>query len=299
MYGDPEFFILKPVTWLDVDKWENRILGSFVKEYPRPTDGYVCESGTGPAGGSAEGVVQPKSLFEAHDTLGTEDGEFSDFVLDANSSSKKGASATLKSLLNVSFHGETEQVSHLEGKFLRYRRLTQLQEYFDKAKKDPNVTARVPNWIKSGIRIPVCVVTGIMICEDVEVSWDEKKLVEVEAKGEIPIATIVRAAAGIPSVDPTDDTGNPGLEITSQKSEGKAFRAKTGQRKIFALQLRTVTKGKMLNLIERNKLMLGADGPSAEQARKFGVHEDTPGETLNDDELFMELTDLGAEEEED
>jgi hypothetical protein len=295
MYGDPEFFILKPTTWLDVDKWETKILGSFVKEYPSPTNGYVWESGHQPV----EENVKPKSLFETHNTADTLDGEFNDFVLDANSTSKKGASATLKSVLNVSFNGETEQVSHLEGKFLRYKRLTQLQEYFDKAKKDPNVAARVPNWIKSGLKIDVCVVTGIMICEDVEVVWEESKVVEMEAKGEVPIAAIVKAAVGVPTVDPTNDAGNAALEATSKKSVGKAFRAKSGQRKIFALQLRTVTKGKMLNLIKRNELRLGNEGPSAEQGRKFGVEEETMGDSLDDNELFMDLSDLGAEEKED
>jgi len=279
MHGDPEFFFLKPTAWLDAEKWEKKMLGAFVKEFPSPTNGFVAESG-----------LEPKSLFEQYDSFGTEDGQFNDFVVDAHASSKKGASATLKSLANVSFDGETKHAHSLEGKHLRFRRLTQLDVFFDKAKNDVEVKKRVPGWIKSGLKISVCVVIGIMICEDVEVVWEESAQKEVEAKGEIPIATIARAAAGVPPIPgATDDTGNLGGEYTAQKEEGKVFRAKTGEKKIFALQLRTVTKGRMLKLIQRNELRMGDDGPSADQGRKFGVDEKTPLDDVDDNELFLEI----------
>ncbi|KUJ07744.1 uncharacterized protein LY89DRAFT_691475 [Mollisia scopiformis] len=281
MHGDPEFFFLKPVAWMDAKKWENKMLGAFLKEYPSPTNGYVAESGP-----------ENKSLFEQYDSFGTEDGQFNDFVLDAHASAKKGVSATLKSLANVSFDGETTHAHSLEGKYLRFRRLTQLDVFFDKAKKDVEVSKRVPNWIKSGLKIPVCVVVGIMICEDVEVVWEEGAKKAVEAKGEIPIATIARAAAGIPPIPgAADDTGNLGAQYTNQREEGKVFRAKTGEMKIFALQLRNVTRGRMLKLFQRNELHMGDDSTSADQGRKFGVDEKTPLDDVDDNDLFLEMDD--------
>lgn len=41
MIGDPEFVILKYQSWLDTAKFENKIFGSIVKEYLRPTNNYV------------------------------------------------------------------------------------------------------------------------------------------------------------------------------------------------------------------------------------------------------------------
>jgi hypothetical protein len=41
MIGDPEFVILKYQSWLDTAKFENKILGSIVKEFLRPTNNYV------------------------------------------------------------------------------------------------------------------------------------------------------------------------------------------------------------------------------------------------------------------
>jgi hypothetical protein len=288
MYGDPEFFFLKPTAWLDADRWENKMLGAFVKEFPSPTNGSVPDS-----------RPESKSLFEQYDEYGTEDGKFNGFVLDAQAFTKKGASATLKSLAKVSFNGSTEHAHCLEGRYLRFRRLTQLDSFFDKAKNDDVVKSRVPNWIRSGLKNPVCMVIGIMICEDVEVVWEEMAQKEREAKGELPVATIARAAAGIPSADPTDDTGNPGIEITGQKSEGKVFRAKTREKMIFALELRPITKGQVLKVIKRNELRMGDDVPSADQGRKFGVNEKTPIDNIDDNELFLEIVDPEAAEKEE
>ena len=41
MKGDPEFVILKYTAWLDASKFEDKILGSIVKEFLRPTNAFV------------------------------------------------------------------------------------------------------------------------------------------------------------------------------------------------------------------------------------------------------------------
>lgn len=41
MIGDPEFVLLKYQSWLDTAKFENKVFGSIVKEYLRPTNNYV------------------------------------------------------------------------------------------------------------------------------------------------------------------------------------------------------------------------------------------------------------------
>lgn len=41
MTGDPEFVMLKYQAWLNTTKFENKILGSIVKEFLSPTNNYV------------------------------------------------------------------------------------------------------------------------------------------------------------------------------------------------------------------------------------------------------------------
>lgn len=109
------------------------------------------------------------------------------FVLDAHASSRKGANTMPKSLVKVFYDGDPEHTHRLKGRYVRFTRLTQHDSFFDSVKKDPNATSWVPTWVKFDLKNPVCMVIGVMICEDVEVVWEEEAPKEVEAIGNIPI----------------------------------------------------------------------------------------------------------------
>ncbi|EFY95958.1 hypothetical protein MAA_08611 [Metarhizium robertsii ARSEF 23] len=255
------------------------MLGAFVKEFPSPTTASVPTS-----------RPESKSLFTQYDKYGTEDVFFTEFIIDTHKSSATEATATLQSLAKVSFKGETNEAHHLKGKILHCRRLTQIDEFFNDVKADKDVKERVPKWIQHGMKLQVCMVVGILLCEDVNVVWEEVGKMEVGVKAEAPITTIVRAAAGVPSVDPSQDPGNLSVAASAKKSTGNVFRASGGKRQIFALELRTVTKGKILNTINRNVLRMGRTGPSVDYGRKFGKDKDDSVGCLEDEELFLGIT---------
>lgn len=81
----------------------------------------------------------------------------------------------LNSLAGVSFKGETNEVISLNSKLIPYLRLLQLQTFFNKVKEDGEVKARVLQWITVSDMMmggsAVCLVVGVMICEDVDVEW--------------------------------------------------------------------------------------------------------------------------------
>ncbi|KAF5120824.1 Glucokinase [Metarhizium anisopliae] len=229
------FYVLKPTEWLDAT-WENKILGAFVKEYPSPKNAYVeCLK-----------LYNDNSLWE--------DGQL------FNSSSEREAYAFLESL---GWKKEMGRVNLLKGKYLHRKSLRHVHEYFESARQDPDVMSRVLSWIKPGSNIPVCIVTGILICEDIE-AW-----------GEVPIATIGGAAAGVPSVDLSSNAS-----FSARGSDGKAFVAGTRRSKIFALQLRPVTRRLLREgapkIRKRQKLHRGV--------AHFGVDEESDDEESDDEE---------------
>jgi len=271
--SDPEFFLLTPTAWLDADKYENQMLGAFVRNYASPTDTCVPESG------SHEQYNKSKILERS----------FTDFVLDAHASIKNGAQVTLEKLGGVSFSGETSWVNRLEGKYVRFRRLTQVDKFFENVKKDREVAERVPHWRKPGRRIPVCLVVGIMICEDVNVAWEKEEQKQMTAEGQIPIATVVRSAVGAPNLAPNENPGDAKLDVSREETRGTAFRAKSGDKSIFALQLRCIKTGKIL---KRDRLEILEKGPSVAGGRTVGVEEacDLDMAGIKDDDLFLEET---------
>ncbi len=72
----------------------------------------------------------------------------------------------------------------------------------------------------------------------------------------------------MPSADPSKDPGNVNVALSAENTEGKVFRAKSGQKRIFALELKNITRGGIVK-IKKNNLKLGP-GPSLAKGRKLG-----------------------------
>jgi len=264
MKGDPDFVILKYSAWLDASKFEDKILGAIVRQFLKPTNAYVPES---PLQYNDEELVE---------------GSLTDFVLDNTSSADQSASLSLQSVAGFSFNGNTTDSVHLSGKLIRYKRLQQHDQFWAKLKDDANVSSRVPGWISIFNTWPVCLVVGVMVCDDVEVSLEGKQTLESEGHVEIPIGTIT-LAAGIPN--PLGEAGQPQGNLSINKSVATIFKAKSGQSKIFALELRKVTT----ELLRRKELVLKDNGPDVGDGRLLGDDEDEMGdESVTVADLILE-----------
>jgi hypothetical protein len=182
-----------------------------------------------------------------------------DFVLDNTGSKSDETSVSIKSVTGVSFKGSTESSVQLSGKLVRYKRLQQHDQFWAKLKADPNVRAIVPRWT-SHYRAPVCLVVGIMICEDVELSFDETKSKEREAKGEVPVSKIT-LAAGVQN--PLSDALNPQIGFATNCRTVTLFQGKTSESRIFALELKKVTT---MGWIQKD-LKLRSQGPDVDPTR--------------------------------
>jgi hypothetical protein len=241
MKGDPEFVILKYQSWLDTAKFEDKILGSIVKEFLRPTNNYVPDT---------------PLKYNKHEFI---DGCITDFVLDNSGSKNNDATANLKSVAGVSFKGSTENAVKLSGKLVRYKRLQQHDQFWPKLKEDPDVKAIVPNWT-SRYRAPVCLVVGIMICEDVELSFEGKSSLERGGEVELPIGKIT-LAAGAPN--PLGDAVDPQVNIGNNRQTVTIFKGKVGESRIFALELKKITTKGWI----QKDLKLRSEGPTVEALR--------------------------------
>ncbi|CAI6331914.1 unnamed protein product [Periconia digitata] len=271
MIGDPEFVILKYQSWLDTAKFENKILGSVVKEFLRPTNNYVSNSPL------------------EHNSHDFQEGTVTDFVLDNIGSQGQEASAKLKSVAGISFKGNTESSLQLSGKLIRYKRLQQHDQFWSKLKLDPDVKAVVPQWT-SRFRAPVCLVVGIMMCEDVELSFTETQSREREANGQMPIGRIALAAS-VPSA--VSNTGDLMAGFASNRQVATMFEGKINESRIFALELKKVTTEGWI----RKDLRLRTQGPDVDPTRVAAGYSDEEEE--DDDQLGIEsyvIGKLSAEE---
>lgn len=190
----------------------------------------------------------------------------------------------------MTFNGSFEESFNLKGKLVRFKRLNEIPDYFSQLKKDEEVMERVPNWITWLPKLPVCLVVGIMMFEDAEVSWEGEAKREVEGRVQLPIATIVQGTTGAPI---PQDTGDPKITAVSKQTTATVFRAKDGNSKIFALELMRVNKG----FFRRRELKLKELGQSVTQGRAFDSEEEDKQE--GDDEMLLENLELTPKDLED
>jgi hypothetical protein len=269
---DPEFFILKEWARMPAE-YEDSLLGAVVMNYADP-----AQESTVPELGEESHLTKFK-----HKTFG---GQFSDFVVNNYQKETKEASAVLKSLAGVKFTGETSDTVHLNGKFIRYKRVRDIPAFFKKLREDEDVKSRVPNWIqlsdvlKRDVR--VCLVVGVMICEDVDVEWGTDERKDVSGNIEIPIDKIV-LAAGAPN--PIGHTGNPQVAASNGQTVGRLFKAHSSESRIFAVELKRLTKGYIL---KQGELIMKSKGPSVDRGRVLGGDRDRNDSAIDDDELFLE-----------
>jgi hypothetical protein len=275
MKGDPEFVILKYQAWMEASEFEETILGAIVKEPLSPSTNYVPDS---------------PLKYKTHEP---QKGSATDFVLANAGDTANELGASLKSIGGYSVSGNKEDSVHLAGKFIRYKRIQQLDQFWAKLKEDADVKKTAPGWISFFNTWPVCLVVGIMICEDVELSMDGAQSRTHEGNVELPIGQIT-LAAGVPN--PVSNLVDPQVKLASTKQTAAIFKAKMGKSSIFAVELRKVTTG----MFRQKELQLKSDGPEVDSTRLAGDEsddeEDLSKPVVTEDLI---LDELGPEDYED
>lgn len=275
MKGDPEFVILKYQAWMEAPEFEDTILGAIVKEPLSPSTNYV-----------------PDSPFK-YMTHEHQKGTATDFVLAKADASSKELGASIKSIAGYKVSGNTEESVRLAGKFIRYKRIRQLDQFWAKLKEDADVKESAPKWISFFNTWPVCLVVGIMICEDIELSMDGAQSRAHEGHVELPIGQIT-LAAGVPNL--VGDLVGPQVKLASTKQTASIFKAKISNSNIFAVELRKVTT----EVFKRNLLWLKSDGPEVDATRLASDEwedEEDLGQPVDADDLILD--EFGPEDYED
>ncbi|XP_044724630.1 uncharacterized protein HRG_02526 [Hirsutella rhossiliensis] len=255
MDGGPEFVMLKYQAWLETADFEGKLLGAIVKEYLNPTS-----------------FREPDNPLQYNHEPFAE-GAFTDFAVSTATTAGRFGVASLKSLADFSFFGRTSDEVHLKGKRIRWKRLQRLDRFWEALSRDAAVRARVPRWIKFGTTWSVCLVVGIMICEDVDVSVENNR-----ARG-------TKGNAGTPRIT-IGEEGKASL-IFSGKSEGS---------KIFALELKRVTtrwlsfqtlKLKSAGPRPKGRLLSKAEYQAPEEGQESVHIEDMMLEKISGEELAV------------
>lgn len=268
MKGDPEFVILKYQAWMDAEPFEPKILGAIVKEPLKPTTNYVS----------------PQRQYNKEDL---QEGSVKDFVLDNSVKDSKEATAKLQSLGGFNFKGEISNAILLKGKFIRFKRLQQVDDFWKLLKQDEKVKAKVPGWISIFNNWPPCLVVGIMICEDVELSYSGESSRTIDGNVEVPVGAIT-LAAGVPN--PLGNAGDPELSMGGTHKQANLFKAKMGESKIFAIEVQTITTP----ILKLKQLKLLNVGPKFDDVRRAGPDseddEDDEEEPVVEDLILDRLT---------
>ena len=104
----------------------------------------------------------------------------------------------------------------LEGtrKHIQYKWIQQFDQFWARLREDPDVKRSLGDWVSAWNTWPVCLLVGIMICEDVGISMDAAKIRERKAQGGILVGEIVLPSSG---VNPLGRDVNPKHEATSSR----------------------------------------------------------------------------------
>jgi hypothetical protein len=261
---DPVWVILDPKAWIDAS-WEKKLLGAVVRDFYSPTDNRKPDD--------------PSRYYDETPISRT----FNDFVLTNKSSGETNVEAKLTTLIGAKVGKTTSQNIDLTSKTVELRRLNQHDEYWERVTKDLSLNQYLPMWIKKSRKkgAPnVCLVVGIAICENVEVEWEESKIVQRKASGEFPL-DVITVAAGVP----LPLGANLQATVTGEATHISIFKAKNVEQSIFALELKVVeTEGWI-----RPSYIVGR-GPKVEPSRELADTDDDDDD--DGDSEGVEIEDL-------
>lgn len=263
--GDPEFVILKKTAWLAAAEYENKILGCITRQPLRPTVDFL-----------------PYSPLQYND-YPLEEGTLENFSISNSNKRSREVSTSLQSLTSFAFKGSTEDAVHLTSRRVRYRRLTQHSQFWERLRTDADVTRIVPGWISLLNTWPPCLVVGIMIAADADLEVTGAASRGLSASLGLPLAAA--ALGGIPI-----GVGDPQVGFGVGARAGRVFQASVPDERIFALELRIVTTP----MLRKRELVLKEGGPKFRPGRLAG--NDDGGSSSEDEDVLPDIGDLVLEQ---
>ena len=277
MAEEPQFLILKTQNWLPIT--ERSILGAVVKNILDPTSDYV-----------------PEHPFKYY-TKSTIEKTYEDFILRSGYMSSRVGKVELTKLFGIKWGGKDDESFDLKGKLLQYKRIKQHEAFWKKLEKDESVKERVPAWFRFG-GPPICVVTGLFMCENVDVATNDEEFNQLKANGQAPVGSIlVSAATGLPI-----QVGDMAVAGGSDTKRYTYFRAKSKGKSIFAIELKVLEKkdgklkwtGKNAKLPRGSRQLASDDGEDDIDINDLELKEIDAAEWGDDwEKLFLE-TDKGS-----
>ncbi len=258
MAMEPPFILLKSTSWLPLGEMD-KLLGAAVKNFWAPTDNSVPE----------------EPLYYNKGRTFVKKG-YNDFVLTNKDGAGKAAKLKIQGLTKLTWEGEVDDAFDLCGKHIRYVKLRQVDKFWKDLKEDSEVKESVPEWIGSwhlNSKPPVCLITGLFICEDVALKSSAEGSQEREATIEAPLRTAVAAVSVSQGVLlPNDGTGNIEAGFSVNKTQQRHIEAKDEGSSIFAMQLKVISSG----TFNKKALKLKDKSPDAPTHRQMGEDEELP-----------------------
>ncbi|KAJ0385714.1 hypothetical protein COL922a_005781 [Colletotrichum nupharicola] len=226
MKGDPEFIVLNHAAWIQPE-FEDNILGSIVKNPLSPTSDYV--------------PAEPAKAMQYNQTS-LQENIGNDFILTKSSANFYSIDMRVAKIGDAEVKGMAEDMMHLTGKTIHVKRLTQIDQFRADLRLDKTVASTVPRWFSGRHRpFPVCMVVGIMICEDAEHKVASTSESDVRIAVEVPVGTTAAVAGGMAPVVAGMIQVDPKITVEKGRKASSNFQATFRKRNIFAVELRRVT----------------------------------------------------------
>ena len=257
MAQEPTFFQLKALLPLPESEAEN-LLGRIVKNFKAPWVGSVPRK----TSAILEGCVK---------------GSTHDFKLEKQTSNEMSLTARLRAVFGVNLIASTESQFDLNGKKIFFQLIREQDIVFERLKRDAEVIARVPPWIKFR-GPPVCLITGLLMYEDATIGSSQKQATEVSGQGTVPVGQAVGAVHGVP-VTSSQSSGDIAIQGKAQRQNADIFQGRGEGRKIFALEVKQVTTG----FLHREDLRLKDEVPNMPKDKQLsGDVDDLSGSDSDD-----------------
>ena len=268
---EPPFILLKSTSWLPIEE-TSTLLGAAVKNFWAPTDNSA-----------------PAEPLEYNKGRRFVEKGYNDFVLTKKDGAGKAAKVKLQGLANLAWKGEVDDAFDLHGKHIRYIKLRQVDKFWKDLKEDPEVREKVPEWIGSWqlkSKPPVCLITGLFICEDVALKSSKKGSQDRKAKVEAPLGTAAAAASASQGVLlPNNSTSNLEARFSVNNNQQQHIKAKDKDSSIFAMQLKVISS----EMFNTKALRLKDKSPDAPAHRQMGEEEELPSvDSLNLEDIDQE-----------
>ena len=251
---EPHYYLLRernyyPASFIDT------LLGRIVQNYGDPTADYCPPDST-------------------HFEKGTPIyNSLKDFKIKGLGSSSKGPKIDMEGVLGLECTLKRSYDVQLKGEELRSIRLQQHSELLRTMMEEATVRKVTTAWTKRSLfkGPPVCMVVGLLLCKESQVSSVEEKSHEIRASGLIPIATGGFAAMGVPLAAPMGDVSIGGKHATVARV---GMTGGVDEVVIIGLQLRVIRR-----CTWRNDVELRRKGPKIREGRQLSGSDEESDES--------------------